>query len=77
VLIAPLDVPCRRVRTDAGDALGREASMPARWRAVGTGIEPGEALHREALDAADVLLDVPAASCPSRRRPMECFGIGN
>jgi len=30
----PLDVPCRCARTDAGGALGREASMPPRWRAA-------------------------------------------
>jgi hypothetical protein len=43
--------------------------------ASGAGIKPGEALPREALYAADVPLDCPAASCPGRRGPMGCFGI--
>ena len=45
--------------------------------ASGASIKAGEALPREALDAADVLLDVPAASCPGRRGPIGCFGIEN
>jgi hypothetical protein len=44
-------------------------AMPAWWRArrIKSG-EPGEALYREPLDAADVLLDVPrrALSWPAR-----------
>jgi hypothetical protein len=39
---APLDVPCRRARTDAGGALGREA-LDAGTVASGASIKPGEA----------------------------------
>jgi hypothetical protein len=43
----PLDAPCRRARTDAGGALGRDA-LDAGTVAGGTGSSP--ALGREALD---------------------------
>jgi hypothetical protein len=46
-------MPCRRARTVAGGAIGREA-LDAAAVASGAGIKPGEALYREALDAADV-----------------------
>jgi hypothetical protein len=45
--------------------------------ASGARIKPGEALPREALDAADVLLDVPRGVL-SWRAPIDgCFGIEN
>jgi hypothetical protein len=56
--------------------IGREA-LDAGTVASGAGIKAGEALPREALDAANVLLDVPRASRPGRHRPMGCFGTGN
>jgi hypothetical protein len=65
--VAPLDVPRRCFRTDAGGEQ-RARIKPS---------EPGNALPREPLDAADVPLDVPAASRPGRRGAMGCFGIGN
>jgi hypothetical protein len=36
----PLDVPCRRARTDAGGAIGREP-LDAATVASGAGIKPG------------------------------------
>jgi hypothetical protein len=50
--------------------------------ASGTGIKPGEALHREPLDAGDVpcpstSASCPVLSCPGRRGAMGCFGIEN
>jgi hypothetical protein len=67
---APASSPamlCRGSRTDAGGAIGREA-LDAGRGASGAGIKPGEALPREALDAADVLLNVPrrVLSWPAR-----------
>jgi len=49
----PLDAPCRRARTDAGGALGREA-LDAGAVASGAKIKPGvpgDALHRKARAA--------------------------
>jgi hypothetical protein len=66
-------------RTDAGGALGGEA-LDCRHggeRCRDQARRAREALPREALDVADVLLDVPAATCPGRRGPMGCFGIEN
>jgi hypothetical protein len=73
-------MPRRCARTDAGGAIGREA-LDAGTVASGAKIkpgEPGEALHREQLDAGDVPppLDVPAASCPSRRDRRGGLGSG-
>jgi hypothetical protein len=54
--VAPLDAPRRCVRTVAGGAIGREA-VDAGTVASGASIkpgEPGEALHREPLDAGYV-----------------------
>jgi hypothetical protein len=51
--VAPLDVPCRRGRTNAGGAIGRKA-LDAGTVASGAGIKPGEpgkARHRDARDA--------------------------
>jgi hypothetical protein len=52
---APLDVPCRCARTDAGGALATPATagMVASSASIKPS-EPGEVLHREALDAGDV-----------------------
>jgi hypothetical protein len=60
---ASLDVPCRCARTDAGAAIGR-AALGAGTVPSGASIkpdEPGETLHREPLDTADV-------PCPSTCR---------
>jgi hypothetical protein len=52
---APRPLPCHAVAAPGPMPVARSAarpSMPARWRAA-PGIKPGEALYREALDAAD------------------------
>jgi hypothetical protein len=82
-----MPVPCRTPSTCPAAAPGpmpvwgarpRGPRLPARWRAAPASrpVSPARP-HREALNAGDVPLDVPAASCPGRRRPMRCFGIGN
>src|ERR1700674_2047178 len=62
---------CRRARTDAGGAIGREA-VDTGTVASSARIKPGEpreALHREPLNASDVPCrsTCPAAPCPGRR----------
>jgi hypothetical protein len=55
------------------------AKACAQRLASGAGIKPGEALPASRSMPGDVPCPstCPAASCPGRRGPMGCFGIGN
>jgi len=62
----------------------RSAATPSTAGAVASGArvkpgEPGEAFHREALDAVDVPRPSTcrALSWPARTEGKGCFGIGN
>jgi hypothetical protein len=83
---APLDVSCRRGRTVAGGAIGRDAPN-AGMVLSGASIKPGKPARRSTARRSPASRSMPA-TCRAPRRavprpvlgrrgPMGCFGIGN